>query len=133
MSDNLVPVKKETGGCTLTYQGEEYEWKKDGDVVKVPVAWALELDAIHGGGFEIADEKAAAKAVEQAEAEAAPPDAPWGPAPVGDAPAPGVDERVVDGALSRPVEQVPGRPIARQAEKAKPRAGGRTQSKVGGQ
>ena len=69
MAGQMVPLRKESGGCTLEHDGEHYTWAKDGDVVEVPYEWALELLAIRDGGFEVADEKqAAAAAVAAADA-----------------------------------------------------------------
>ena len=103
--EKTIGLRKETGGATLTGpDGKEYAWKKDGDTVQVPYSWALDLLAIDGGGFEVADEKRAAKAAEKADAEAAtePPEdehregdtglAVTEPAPL---PAPGAESRVV--------------------------------------
>lgn len=60
MAEHLVPIKKESGGSTISGpDGTEYTWKKDGDVVDVPYDFALELLAVRGGGFEVADEKKA--------------------------------------------------------------------------
>lgn len=133
MAELTIDLKKETGGSVLTHDGEEYEWKKDGDVVKVPYAWGLELLAIKGAGFEVADEKAAEKAHEKAAAEAATlaPDEPPRDAPVHDA---GLAARAPEGLdLPKAQEQLPPRPIAQAPQDSKltprTRGGTRTASK----
>lgn len=115
MSEHLVPIKKETGGCTVTVNDHTYEWGKDGSVTEVPYTDAVALLAIRDGGFSEADEKAAEKAREAAEAEAATqaPDEPPRDAPV---PNVGLEARAPEGlALPDAPEQLPARPYARRA------------------
>ena len=65
MAEHLVPLKKESGGSAFTWHDQEFEWKKDGDVVDVPYELALELLALPSGDFEVADEKKAQKAADE--------------------------------------------------------------------
>jgi hypothetical protein len=44
-------LKKETGGCTIAWHGQEYTWKDDGSVIEVPVPLAEELLSIRDAGF----------------------------------------------------------------------------------
>lgn len=133
MAELTLDLKKDTGGCTLTHDGEEYHWEKAGDVVTVPYEWGLELLAVKGGGFSEADEKAAEKAHEKAAADAATvaPDEPPRDAPVHDE---GLAARAPEG-LDLPVaqEQLPPRPVVAAPEsgdgsKITPRPRGGTRS-----
>ena len=56
MSEQTVPLRKATGGTTLTYEGQEYHWATDGDVVEVPAGFAARLLAIGDGGYSVASE-----------------------------------------------------------------------------
>lgn len=115
MAERLIGIRKESGGCTLTHDGAEYSWPKDGSVVEVPYGWGQELKAIRGGGFSDADDEAAGKAHAEAAhvASTRAPDEPPRDAPV---PNIGLEARAPKG-LGLPVaqEQLPPRPIGRQA------------------
>lgn len=66
-------VRKQVGGVTLSHKGKRYTWKSDGDTVKVPDDWGVELVAIRGGGFtEVLPEPAAPEVTEPAPAAKAP-------------------------------------------------------------
>lgn len=111
MAEHTVPLEKETGGCTLTVNGNEYTWDEDGSVTDVLYPDALVLLDVPDGGFSIADEAAHEKAAKAAEHEAATraPDEPQ--REVGTR-APGLESRA-PGGLDLPVaqEQLPERPL----------------------
>lgn len=51
-------IAKETGGCTISYQGNAYTWKTDGAAIQVPVTLGEELLSIRGAGFSEAPAEA---------------------------------------------------------------------------
>jgi len=55
-------LRKETGGCSITYERAGYAWEKDGDITEVPYDLGVELLAISGGGFGIVDTPTAREA-----------------------------------------------------------------------
>ena len=137
MAELTVDICKETGGATLTHDGETYFWKKDGDAVAVPYDWAQELLALRGAGFSVADDKELEKAADKAAKVAATvaPDEPPRDAPVHDA---GLEARAPEGLdLPAAQEQLPARPMGSQAPESgdgspitpKPRAGTRPAKK----
>lgn len=44
-------LRKDSGGSTVNWRGASYDWPEDGSVCDVPVEMAMELLAIHGGGY----------------------------------------------------------------------------------
>jgi hypothetical protein len=53
MGEQMVPLRKASGGCTVL----GYHWAHDGDVTEVPYDVAMELLAIPGGGYSVADDE----------------------------------------------------------------------------
>lgn len=105
MTERMVPVRKAGGGCTIVGpDGQPYSWLEHDAVTEVPQGFAQELLAIPGGGFSVAEPGEDKHEVTE--------------------PAPKADAEVTE------PEPKPARPAA---ERPKPRAGGRTQNKLGGQ
>jgi hypothetical protein len=68
---HMVSLRKASGGTTLTYEGVQYAWAKDGSTVQVPYEFAQELLAIADGGYSVVSEAAMAKAGDAVAAEEA--------------------------------------------------------------